>query len=92
MVLSAVGAIMDEKGGPMRGMLGGTQEPKPMIESTTRFVDVKGVDEAKAELEEIVAYLKARVGSFICIRCALSHRASPPVGPEALHGVGRQAA
>jgi len=49
---------MDEKAGPMRGMLGGMGEPKPMMESTVRFADVKGVDEAKGELEEVVAYLK----------------------------------
>ena len=31
---------------------------QPSLESTTKFADVKGVDEAKAELEEIVDFLK----------------------------------
>jgi ATP-dependent metalloprotease len=58
-VLSAIGAVMDEKGGGLtRGMLGGGTEPKPSSESATRFVDVCGVDEAKGELEEVVAYLR----------------------------------
>jgi ATP-dependent metalloprotease len=58
-VLSAIGAVMDEKGGGLtRGMLGGGGEPKPSSESTTRFADVCGVDEAKGELEEVVAYLR----------------------------------
>jgi ATP-dependent metalloprotease len=58
-VFSAIGALMDEKGGGLtRGMLGGSSEPKPSTESTTRFADVCGVDEAKGELEEVVAYLR----------------------------------
>jgi ATP-dependent metalloprotease len=57
-VLSAVGALMEDKGGPMRGMLGGSSEPKPAMTSKTRFADVRGVDEAKGELQEIVEYLK----------------------------------
>jgi ATP-dependent metalloprotease len=58
-VLSAIGAVMDEKGGGLtRGMLGGGGEPKPSTEGTTRFADVCGVDEAKGELEEVVAYLR----------------------------------
>ena len=58
-ILSGVGALADERGGISRGIMGGDGAPKPTPETKTKFADVKGVDEAKGELVEIVEHLRS---------------------------------
>jgi len=62
-LVSGVGALVDAQGGLAGGGRGGAgvlhnPDLRPQAGSPARFEDVKGVDEAKHELSEVVEFLK----------------------------------
>ena len=56
LLFSAASALIEERG--MGASMGMNDKPEPVTDSDTRFSDVKGVDEATAELQEVVSFLR----------------------------------
>eukprot|EP01025_Chloroclados_australasicus_P034718 TRINITY_DN35466_c2_g1_i6.p1 TRINITY_DN35466_c2_g1~~TRINITY_DN35466_c2_g1_i6.p1 ORF type:complete len:739 (+),score=110.53 TRINITY_DN35466_c2_g1_i6:3-2219(+) len=56
LLISGVGVLMEDRGLP-RGIIQ-NQEVKPQTSTDTKLDDVKGVDEAKDELQEVMDYLR----------------------------------
>ena len=54
-ILTGLSIIADQQQGILKPM---TSEIEPLVASKVKFSDVEGVDEAKADLQDIVAYLK----------------------------------
>ena len=57
LILAGAAVLIDEKAGVAKTLLH-NPELKPQKNTNTKFDDVKGVDEAKEELQEVVEYLK----------------------------------
>ncbi len=68
LLLSGLGALMEEKG-LSRGMLA-NPDMKPQVETTTKFADVKGVDEAKVCVQPAACCL-LQTGPLVRVACSL---------------------
>lgn len=56
--ISFIGVAMEDKLSPGGALKGMTKDVKPQEDIDVSFMDVKGVDEAKEELQEVVEFLK----------------------------------